>query len=548
LRVPSDSHRAGELTFDPGYTGYVPTAGASVQQGMGWATFLLGETTHFARYVSSSTDAQERQKRFFWYAQDTWRVSAKLQLNYGVRWEMIFPEKVNAPGNGGQLDLRTGQIAVFGTGQVSDHGIQDMNWHNFAPRLGITYQLTPKTVVRAGYGWSYELGTFGTLFGHNVTQNLPVLANQNLNSANAFSGVFTLAQGPTAPSFPKADQTGHFPLPDGVNGKARPLTIILPRVMQYNATVQHQLTKNFSMSVGYVGNQGRHVFNGDSPSFNVNSPSWVPGISDQNLRKPFYGKYGWTQGIDFYCNCATNNYNSLQVQAEKRSSFGYTATGSYTFQHATNDEGNDYTFLYNRALGRGNTDFIAHHQFTLAQTYDIPFGKGRKYGAHLNPVINGFFGGWGLSAVTQWYSGVPFEPYIGNYPTGAVRPDVGPNNRPDIKAGGDPYAGAKHDRDQWFKGGLGDVFLVPANNQFGNMPRNWLFGPQFFNTDLALAKAFSIKERGRLQFRADSFNVFNHVNLNTPNNNITDATAGLITSLAPNAQMRRWQFGARLEF
>jgi hypothetical protein len=80
------------------------------------------------------------------------------------------------------------------------------------------------------------------------------------------------------------------------------------------------------------------------------------------------------------------------------------------------------------------------------------------------------------------------------------------------------------------------------------MPRNWLFGPQFFNTDLALAKAFSIKERGRLQFRADSFNVFNHVNLNTPNNNITDATAGLITSLAPNAQMRRWQFGARLEF
>jgi hypothetical protein len=548
LRVPSDSHRAGELSFSPGYTGYVPSAGAGVQQGLGWATFLLGEATFFSRYVSSSTDAQERQKRFFWYVQDTWRVTPKLQLNYGVRWEMIFPEKVNAPGNGGQLDLRTGQIAVFGVGQVSDHGIQDMNWHNFAPRLGVTYQLTPKTVVRAGYGWSYELGTFGTLFGHNVTQNLPVLANQNLNAPNAFSGVFTLAQGPTSLTFPKPDATGRFPLPDGVNGKARPLTVILPRVMQWNATIQHQITKDFSLSAGYVGNRGRHVFNGDGPNFNVNQPAWVPGIADQNLRKPFYAKYGWTQGIDFYCNCATNSYDSLQIQGEKRYSFGYTATGSYTYQHAVNDSGDSYTFLYNRALGRGNTDFIAHNQFTLAQNFEIPFGKGRKFGASAHPAVNAILGGWMISGVTQFYTGIPFEPYVGNWPSGAQRPDVGPSGRPDIKSGGDPYAGAKHDRTQWFKGGLGDVFLVPANNQFGNMPRNWLFGPRFFNQDLSLAKAFQIKERARFQIRADAFNAFNHPNLGTPNNNITDPNAGLITSLANNAQMRRLQFGARLEW
>ena len=145
-------------------------------RGLAWPPSCWAMSHTSAVTLSPTTDAQERQKRFFWYAQDTWRITPKLQLNYGLRWEMVFPETVNAAGNGGQLDLSTGEIAVFGVGDVSNHGIQEMNWKNFAPRLGLTYQLTPKTVVRAGYGWSYQLGTFGSIFGHNVTQNLPVLA------------------------------------------------------------------------------------------------------------------------------------------------------------------------------------------------------------------------------------------------------------------------------------------------------------------------------------------------------------------------------------
>src|SRR5262249_34836448 len=153
---------------------------------------------NFARYVSTSTDAQERQKRFFLYAQDTWRATSKLQLNFGLRWEMVFPETVNGAGNGAQLNLATGKIGVFGIGKIPDHGYQDMNWTNFAPRLGVTYQVTQTTVVRAGYGWAYELGTFGSIFGHNVTQNIPVLARQALSRPANFAGVFSLSQGPTA--------------------------------------------------------------------------------------------------------------------------------------------------------------------------------------------------------------------------------------------------------------------------------------------------------------------------------------------------------------
>jgi hypothetical protein len=547
LRVPSDNHRSGELYFDPGYTGFVPTLGAGTQKGLGLATFLLGEVSHFQRYVSPNTDARERQKRFYWYAQDTWRITPKLTLNYGFRWDMIFPETVNKAGNGGQLDLSTGLINVFGVGQVSDHGIQNMNWLNLAPRIGAAYQVTPKTVIRAGYGWSYSLGTFGTIFGHNVTQNLPVLANQQLNPANGFNGVFTLAQGPVAPVFPTPDSTGRFPLPDGISGKARPPDVRLPRAEAYNVTVQQQFSDSMSVTVGYVGNLGRHVFMGDGPNFNVNQPAFIPGLSNQNLAKPYFAKYGWTQGIDYYCDCASDNYNSLQIQFVNRYKSGFTLQASYTYQVAKFQGGDSYAFLYDRKLDYGNRDFLSHNTFTAAENWDIPFGKGKRYGHNMSRAADIVLGGWALNGVTIWYSGVPFTPSIGTFPAGAIRPYTGPSDRPD-QGNGDPYKGALGDRRQWFVGGLGGAFLVPANNTFGNYPINTLYGPRFINQDMSLVKNFAITERAKIGFRVEAFNVFNHTNLGLPNNNVTDPGAGQINGMPINAQMRRLQFAARLDF
>jgi hypothetical protein len=550
LRVPSDSHRAGELHFSPDYTGFVPTGSSSPQQGLGYATFLLGEVTGFGRYVSTSTDARERQRRWFFYAQDQWRITPKLQINYGMRYELVFPETVNKPGNGAQLDLSTGQIAVFGIGKTSIHGIQNTSYANWAPRIGVTYQLTPKTVVRAGYGWAYELGTFGSTFGHNVTQNIPVLANQTVNRANNFSGVFTLAQGPPAPTFATPDPTtGRFTLPDGINGKARLPTTVLPRVMQYNLTVQHQLFHDLSVSLGYVGNQGRHQFFGDGPNYNINQPSFIPGV-DQNLRKPFFGKYGWTQGIDCYCPEGTSSYNSMQVTVDKRFSSGYVLNFNYTYQIAKADGGDSYTILYDRQLGYGEKDFIPRHQVIAAQNFEVPWGKGRKYGSQMNRVADALLGGWNLNAVTTFYSGRPFTPNIGNFPAGAIRPDVGPGGRPD-KGTGNAYA-SNPSRDGWLNvgpgGSLSNAFAVPANNVFGNYVPNSLRGPIFINQDLGLAKKFHVTERASAELRAEGFNVFNHTNLGDPDSNVTGSNAGKINSLAPNYEMRRLQFALRLNF
>ncbi len=551
LRVPSDSHRAGELTFGTGRTGAFDANGSQVGgTGLGLASFLIGDVTSFGRYVSTSTDAQERQKRFSWYGQDQWRITPKLQLSYGLRWEMIFPEKVNAPGNGGQLDLRTGLINVFGIGGVSDHGIQDMNYKNFAPRLGITYQLNSKTVIRAGYGWSYEFGTFGSIFGHNVTQNLPVLAIQNLTTSG-FNRVFTLATGPTAPVFPAVGSNGTFALPDGVSGKARPLNLVLPRVMADNLTIQRQVGKDLSISLSYVGNQGRHVFVGGGPTVNVNDAAFIPGVADSNLRKPYFAKYGWTQGIDLYCNCANNRYDSFQTQFEKRGGYGLTFTGNYTYQVARGDQDN-WSFLYNRPLGYGRQDFATVHQFVWAPSWEVPFGKGRNFGKDSNRAVDMALGGWNISGVATIYSGRPSTPSAN---IAGTRPNAGPSGRPNVGSA-DIYAGAAGDRSQWFVGcsttafnaGQCPQFGKPADNSFGNYPINTVYGPAFYNQDLAVAKTFKAMERYRFTLRGEAFNVWNHSNLGDPNWNVTDSNAGQINGLAPNYQMRRLQFALRLDF
>jgi outer membrane receptor protein involved in Fe transport len=548
LRVPSDAHRSGEMQFENGYTG-LGTASGDAINGLGMASFLLGEVTNFSRYVSTSTDAQERQKRFFWYAQDTWRITPKLQLNYGLRWEMVFPETVNAPGNGAQLNLATGKIGVFGIGNVSMHGYQEMNWHNFAPRLGITYQLTQKTVVRAGYGWAYELGTFGSIFGHNVTQNIPVLARQSLSRAANFAGVFSLSEGPPALPAVQPDANGEFPLPNGISGKARPQTLIMPRIMTFNFTVQHQFAKDLAFSAAYVGNQGRHVFIGNGPDFDVNSPTWIPGVP-LNQRRPFYSRYGWTNDIRLYCNCANNRYDSLQLSLEKRYSHGLTFQTNYTYQLAQGDgdssSGTDYSFLYDRKLGYGTSGMFPYHQFIFAPTWEIPFGKGRKFGSQMHRAIDIALGGWNIDAVSTVYSGFGFDPHY-DAPAGYSRPDVGPNNIPSIGSG-DPYAGAAHDRSQWFKGGLGGAFVLPAPNTFGNYPIMSLRGPRFYEQDMALAKAFALTEKFRATLRGEAYNLFNHTNLGMPADNVTAGNAGQITNLAFGSTMRRMQFALRFQF
>jgi hypothetical protein len=550
LRVPSDTHRAGELTFNGGLTGSVPVAGQSQTQGVGLATFLLGDVTNFGRYVSTSTNAMEHQPRLFFYGQDEYRPTAKLTINYGLRWEMVFPESVNAPGNGATLNLNNGLMYVFGEGGVSLHGIQDMNWKNFAPRLGVAYQLDSKTVIRSGFGVGYDLGVFGSNFGHNVTQNPPTLSNQSVQPANGFTDVFTLAQGPPTLPAVAVSSSGTFPLPAGINPKFRPAVITLPTTYMYNITLQRQITHKIAATAGYVGNENRHGFLGTGQSVNPNEAVFVPGQSNTNLDRPYYNTFGWTNDLSYYCNCSNEDYNSFQATVKVNALQGWTLQGSYTYQRqwgpGWDPYNSNYYFEYDRAAGYGYTNQLPRQQYTFAQIYQIPYGHGQKYGASINKFADYAIGGWMVSGIMTYYSGFPFSPTLENYGSG-IQPNTGPNNRPNLGTGS-PYTGAQGNRAQWFVGGVGSTFLFPASNTFGNYPINTLFGPQFIQQDLSLSKTFRLTERIGFVLRTDARNAFNHTNLGLPNSDVQSPSAGQITGLAGGAFMRSLQFSGTVKF
>ena len=555
LRVPSDAHRSGELTFSQNRT-IGPSGG-----GLGLATFLLGDVTRLRRYVSPNTDAREQQWRTAYYAQDTWRPHEKLTLNYGLRLDIINPQTVNEAGNGGFLDLGTGEIRVAGVGGIPlNGGIENrLNW---APRVGATYQLDERTVLRGGFGRSYDLGVFGSLFGHSVTQNLPVLSVQEINAPENFERVFTLAEGPPPPQFPVVPANGRFMLPNGVFARALPEKQRPPTVDAFNVIVQRQLTDTMSVEVGYVGNRGRNVFAGDGPAINVNQPTLVgyPNVP-QNNRRPFFsggvtnnlglgGAFGWTQGIDYFCNCADNAYDSLQAKFNKLFAAGYSVKMNYTLQREVQENG-DY-FIYDRELNKGPADWDRKHNFVLSLVAEVPVGRGRKYMPELSPLADAVVGGWQFNTNTILQSGLPFS---ANYRDAGADRDTGGNNRPNLT--GDPEG--PQTQLEWFNaaaiGSAGSAFARPAPGTFGNMKRNSLRGPGYWRTDASIFKHFRVSGDRLLEVRAEAVNIFNNVNLGNPDSEVgvpgnNNTNAGRINSTAyGNAdQQRNFQFALRFTF
>ena len=553
LRVPSDAHRSGELTFASNRTSL---NGAG---GLGLATFLLGDVTNFRRYVSPNTDARERQWRHFYYVQDTWRADARLTLNYGLRLDVINPQTINEPGNAGFLDLGTGEIRVVGVGGIPLNGGVE-NKLNWAPRVGATYQLDERTVLRGGYGRSYDIGVFGSLFGHSVTQNLPVLAVQELRAPSNFDRVFTLASGPSPAVFPSVPSSGRFPLPNGVFARALPEQQRPPTVDAFNVTVQRQLSDTTSIEVGYVGNRGRNVFAGDGPAIDVNQATlngFLQGVP-RDQRRPFFNKFGWTQGIDYFCNCATNSYDSLQAKFNKRFGQGYSGKVNYTLQRVRQHGGSyfetdlpEHRGLYDSDLEYGPPDWDRVHNFVLSLVAEIPVGRGRAYLSEASPITDALLGGWQFNTNTIIQSGLPFSV---NYRNAGEDRDTGPN-RPNLI--GDPEG--PQTRDQWFNtipiGSQGSAFGRPARGTFGDLERNSLRGPGYWRVDASLFKQIRFGDVRNLELRVEVVNLFNHVNLGNPDSEIgvpgnLNSNAGRINSTAYfNADpQRNWQFAAKFSF
>ena len=557
LRIPSDRHRAGELQFNAART-QGPTGGGSAL-----ASFLLGDVSVFERYVSSVTDAEERQNRWFFYGQDQWKATPRLTINYGLRWEIYRPQTVTGAGKGGFIDVDTGEVLVAGSDGVGLDLNVEGTLTTLAPRLGLAYRVTDDTVLRMGYGRGYDTGVFGSVFGHNVTQNLPVLAIQSLQPSRNFDSVFNLAQGPSPlnPATILENQprgpNGRPLLPNGVTALVLPKKLRLPTNDAWNLTVQHQLPGDMAVEAAYIGNKGTHVFAGFGGDYDFNQASIEGfGTLTTNQRKPYFQKFGWSQNFRYYGNDASNNYHAMQLKAEKRFSRGYSLLGHYTFSRSFN-----YTNTYyniDQELAYGPNDNHRTNAFGMNGVWELPFGPGRRYLSDQGGVLGGLVGGWQASAVYTWQSGLPFTPTYrdcnADRDTGWCRPDLVGEWKLD-----NPSA------DAWFVttplAADGRVTPLTANGQtlgpwrrpergvFGNTGRNRLLGPSFSQLDLSMAKTFVLTDRFRGQFRAEAFNLLNTVNLANPNTCVDcPGTAGRITNIFRLAVMRQWQFGLRLEF
>jgi hypothetical protein len=553
LRVPSDAHRSGELTFHQNRTSLNGTGG------LGLATFLIGDVTKLRRYVSQQTDAAERQWRHFYYAQDTWRATDKFTLNYGLRLDVINPQTINAAGNAGYLDLTTGEIRVAGVGGTSLNG-DIKNKLNWAPRIGATYQIDQKTVIRGGFGRSYDMGVFGSLFGHSVTQNLPVLSVQDQSGTRPdFDALFNLSLPAPAPVFLNSS-TGRFPLPNNVFARALPAEQRPPTVDAFNIIVQRQLSDTMSVEAGYVGNRGRKVFAGDGPGVNINQATlngYLQGVPF-NQRQPFFNRFGWTQGIDYFCNCAKNAYDSLQAKFNKRFSGGYSVKANYTLQRALQHDGGyfetdlpEHQGLFDSELNYGPAGWDRKHSAVLSLVAELPIGRNRRFMADISPAMDAIIGGWQFNANHIMQSGLPFD--VSYRDAGADR-DTGPNR---VDLIGDPSG--PETRTQWFNttpiGTAGSAFGRPARGTFGNMKRNSLRGPGYWRTDASLFKHVRVGATRQLEVRIEAVNLFNHVNLGNPDSEVgvpgnNNPNAGRINSTAygNTDPQRNFQFALKFMF
>ena len=573
LRVPSDTDRAGLLAFGTG-----PTSNAG-SGGLGFATFVLGDVTNFGRYtqnysIDGSLNAKEFQKRLFFYAQDTWRASSKLSVNYGLRWELYFPEAVNGSEHGGLLNINDGFIRIAGVGGVATNFNWDPAWKALAPRVGVAYQIDPKTVIRAGYGRSFDLGVFGSIFGHTVTQNLPVLANQSVNATGGNkSSAFALADGPPAYPFPTIPSSGLLPNPGYlVNTRARPNPTRLPTIDAWNLSVQHSITPTLSMTLAYVGNKGTHTLSaGDGNNTNPNEAgiflpaslstngnalhydgsvsngiSATNGTANSTLLSRYYagslpscqdatytaqlqayqsanpgafptaiqpGQCGWTNAITYQGNDQDTHYNALQATLDKQLTRGLQVTMNYAWQRSYNWNSNYVT--WDRSAVKGLDDSTRQQQFVAYGLYQLPFGHNQMIGANANRIVDEIIGGWQLSPILTWGDGLPFTlTYANCHDNVPGEAPCYPNGRGAfLQTHLGSYDPIAHRR-QFFNGvTLGQNGITnPGLDTIGNMGRNSKLGPGFFNTDMALQKNFPIHESLFAQFRFDAYNIFNHIN------------------------------------
>jgi hypothetical protein len=510
--------------FDAGYRGRLKFASLS--------DFLQGIVSG-GRQAEGNSNRHTVQNSYAGYAQDSFRVTRRLTLNYGVRWDYfgVIHEKNNLFSN---FDPAVGLEQVGHP--VLPPGVPDTphiarlyqpDYNNFAPRLSFAYDVTGKgrTVVRGGWGVFYDVFSqdfflgqlpFNTLNpgpAYNPTGPDPILFS--------FSPVGQIVSG--QPVFPAASFGGSDVF-------AVDRHIRTPYMENYNFNVQQELGPKAVLQVGYVGSVGRKLFR----YRDINQPTFATidaqtSICDGCVPRPFdHGPFPPLGGTFFYVNyfesSAFSSYNSLQTSLRIRGFRGLESTVNYVYSHSIDNASDGQDFVANATqpnnsyrpdLEKGNSNFDLRHRFVWVLNYALPSRTGRW-----PRLVNG----WGVSSVVTLQSGQPFhvnfsDDYDG---TGEFFP------RPDVV--GDPFAGT-HSPDAflnlsafaapctWAANPAGDGLAdqcVPGTQHQGTMGRNSLIGPAFHQWDFSVYKDTALSERLKVQLRADFFNILNHPNFASP--------------------------------
>ncbi len=495
--------------------------------GFDYASFMLGLPAQMSYRIFQGY-FKSRTMVYALFVQDDIRVSRKLTLNVGMRWDapLWYHEVLN---RSGVFDLDKGQYVQFGTNGFRTTPWKN-DWNNFGPRFGFAYSpfANKHTIVRGGYG-IFSVGTMSSgAFG--FLQSDPIFADADTGRYNTLDQVTwktTLDRVPYEP----ADKTGRNASAVSVYPDNNPMSMF----QQWNLNVQQEV-KTVLLEVGYAGSRGSHLQYG---AYNLNAiPLGLAAAAQGRRVAPFVRYPQYPGGVTSQSWIGSSGYHSLQAKAERRFSSGLGFRAAYTFQKLINTGEQGYRDpLGNRNLDRGISPDSAPYRFTLGYSYQLPFGRGKRWVKQGPAEV--VIGGWEIIGITTFQAGFPLSPGL-SFDSCVCANNA---NRPNVLR--DPnLTTSQRNLGRWFDT---DALAAPTLYTIGNAGRGLLWGPGLRNFDVEVSKRFhlpKLREGSSLEFRAEFYNLANTPYFDNPNVTVGSTTAGRITNVS--GQPRQGQLALKL--